>query len=59
MAGWIGRGPAPRPEQLEEDILREREHELDQAAERERRADDAVPRRHSFRRLFVKLRRKL
>ena len=49
--------PYPRPEDLEQAAIHEREHELDTAAERERIAEEAVPPRHPFRRLLARLRR--
>lgn len=56
MASWFG--PYPRPEALEEEALREREHELEDVAERERVSETAVPHRHPVRRLFAQFRRK-
>jgi len=58
MGAVFGTGPVAKPEPLMEDVLHEREHELDQAAERERRTEDAVPHRHPLRRLFAKFRRR-
>jgi hypothetical protein len=56
MASWPG--PYPRPEPLEEEALREREHELETTAEAERVSEEAVPRRHRVGRLFSRLRRR-
>jgi hypothetical protein len=58
MAAWMGRGPTPRPEQLEEEAMRERDLELDRIAERERAAEEAVPPRHRVRLFFARFRRK-
>ncbi len=56
MGAVFGTGPGPKPEPLFEDLLHEREHELDEAAERGRTADEAVPHHRPLRRFFAKLR---
>jgi len=48
----------PPAEPLQHDAVRERQHELDAIAERERASEDAVPRRHPVRRFFARFRRK-
>jgi methionine synthase II (cobalamin-independent) len=53
---WLG--SYPRPEELEEAAVREREHELEATAEAERASEEAVPRRHRVRRIFSRLRRR-
>jgi len=46
----------PPAEPLQHDAVRERQHELDAIAERERTAESAVPRRHRLRSFFSRLR---
>jgi hypothetical protein len=58
MTMTLAPGPYPRPEELEQAAVQEREHELDDAAEHERIKEEGVPRRHPFRALLAKLRRK-
>jgi len=53
-----GRGLNPRPEPIDEAIVRERNHELDEIAERHRQTeDDEGSRPGFFRRLFGRTRK--
>jgi hypothetical protein len=58
MGAVFGTGPVAKPEPLFEDVLHEKEHELDAAAERGRQADEVDRHRHPVRRFFARLRRK-
>jgi len=48
----------PPAEPLQHDAVREREHELEAIADRERVAGEAFPHRHPLRRFWARLRRK-
>jgi len=54
----FGTGPVAKPEPLYEDVLHEKEHELDAAAEQGRQADEVARHRHPVRGFFARLRRK-
>ena len=51
-------GPYPRPEEVEQAVVQEREHELDAAAERERIGEEARAHHHPVRAFFARFRRK-
>ena len=48
----------PPAEPLQHDAVRERDHELNDIAARQRSSEEAIPRRKPLGRLFAKLRRK-
>ena len=50
-------GPYPRPEEVEQAVVREWEHEFDAAAERERIGEDARPHHHPVRSFVARFRR--
>jgi hypothetical protein len=55
---WSGMRQAPGPGQLEQEAVRDQSRELDEATERERAVETAVPHHHPIRAFLARFRRK-